>query len=210
MPIVDVDSCARAGWSPIELTRAYLNGGATCLQLRAKSMSSGALLDLARAIVAVAHERQATVIVNDRADIARLAAAGGVHVGQDDLSPAAVRSIMGPDAVVGLSTHTAAQIEQAVGEPITYVAIGPVFGTASKVTGYDAIGLEAVGAAAAAARRMNVPLVAIGGITLERAGAVIEAGAACVAVISDLLISEDPERRTRDFLRTLGTLSSRA
>jgi thiamine-phosphate pyrophosphorylase len=154
--------------------------------------------------VELAHARRATVIVNDRADIARLAGADGVHVGQDDLAPADVRRVVGGDAIVGLSTHTPDQMDAALREPIDYVAIGPVFGTTSKATGYDAIGLDAVRSAAAVARRAERPLVAIGGITLERAPAVIEAGAACVAVIHDLIITGDPQGRTRAFLRRLG------
>jgi thiamine-phosphate pyrophosphorylase len=203
MPIVDVDAAARAAWSPVDLARAYVNGGATFLQLRAKRASSAELLDLARAVVRIAHARGATVVVNDRVDVARLAGADGVHVGQDDLSAADVRTIMGPDAVVGLSTHTTAQLTAAVREPVTYVAIGPVFATTSKSTGYDALGLDAVRAAAAIARAAHLPLVAIGGITFEHGRAVIDAGATSVAVISDLLLTADPTQRTREFVTRL-------
>lgn len=177
------------------------------LQIRAKTAASGRVLDLAASIVAMARASGAMVIVNDRADIARLAGAGGVHVGQDDLAPADVRSIVGDHAIVGLSTHTTAQIESAVQQPVTYVAIGPVFGSTSKKTGYEAIGLDAVRSAAACARTAGLPLVAIGGITLERAAAVIEAGAASVAVISDLLATADPAGRTREYLRRLESVS---
>src|SRR4051812_615385 len=117
MAIVDADVAARAGWTMTDLAAAYLSGGATLLQLRAKTASSGWLLDIATAIVALAHQANATVIVNDRADIARLSGADGVHVGQDDLPPAAVRQIVGAgatpggQAIVGLSTHTAEQLE---------------------------------------------------------------------------------------------------
>ena len=204
MPILDVEAADRAGLRPIDLAKAFFDGGATLVQLRAKTAASAALLDLARAIVDLAHARRATVIVNDRADIARLAGADGVHVGQDDLVPADVRRVVGGDAIVGLSTHTPDQMDEALREPIDYVAIGPVFGTTSKATGYDAIGLDAVRSAAAVARTAERPLVAIGGITLERAPAVIEAGAACVAVINDLIITGDPQGRTREFLRRLG------
>ena len=98
-------------------------------------------------------------MVNDRADIARLAGADGVHVGQDDLSPAAARSIIGPAAIVGLSTHTEAQIDAALAQPVTYIAVGPMFGTATKATGYVAVGLDRVRYAAAgfAARPMRRP-----------------------------------------------------
>ena len=138
------------------------------------------------------------MIVNDRADIARLSGAAGVHVGQDDLTPAQVRAVVGPGAIVGLSTHTADQLDRAVREPIDYLAIGPVFGTDTKATGYDPIGIEAVRRASAAAR--GVPLVAIGGITRERARSVLDAGANSVAVITDLLKGRDPAARVREFL----------
>jgi thiamine-phosphate pyrophosphorylase len=200
--IVDVEMAARAGWSPRELARAYLDGGARLLQLRAKALASGALLDLARAIAADAHDADATFIVNDRADLAVLAGAGGVHVGQDDLLPVDVRRVVGDQALVGFSTHTAAQIEQAVAQPISYLAIGPVFATSTKATGYEQVGLPLVAAAARAARPRGLPIVAIGGITLETARSVIDAGAGAVAVVTDLMTA-DPAARVRQYLSAL-------
>ena len=197
--IVDVDAAARIGLGPVDLARAFLDGGARFLQLRAKHLSGAAFLDAATAIVALGHAAQAIVIVNDRADIAKLAGADGVHVGQDDLTPAAARAILGDQAIVGLSTHTAEQIERAASEPVSYVAIGPVFGSATKATGYDAVGLEMVARAAQSGR----PVVAIGGITLDTAGSVIAAGAASVAVVGDLLTGHDPAARTREFVGRL-------
>lgn len=138
--------------------------------------------------------------MNDRADIARLSGAAGVHVGQDDLEPAQVRGILGPDAIVGLSTHTTDQLDRALREPIDYVAVGPVFGTATKATGYEPIGIEPVRTAAARCIDRHVPLVAIGGITRDRAREVLGAGARSVAVISDLLAGGDPAANVRDFL----------
>jgi len=114
-----------------------------------------------------------------------MANAAGVHVGQDDLPPMAVRNLLGPAAVVGFSTHTSGQVERAAQEPISYIAIGPVFGTRTKDTGYTAVGLAQV--TEAANRSKGLPVVAIGGITLETAASVWEAGASSVAVISDLL-----------------------
>jgi thiamine-phosphate pyrophosphorylase len=204
--VVDVDAAARAGWPAVDLARAFVAGGARFLQLRAKSLSGSAFLDAATAIVDLAHRGGARVVVNDRADIARLAGADGVHVGQDDLPPRAVREQMGPHAIVGLSTHTVAQLEAAGREPVDYVAIGPVFPTLTKDTGYEAVGLRLVRAAAACAGTLGLPLVAIGGITLERAPAVREAGAASVAVISDLLAGEGPEQRVREYLVQLGNV----
>jgi thiamine-phosphate pyrophosphorylase len=202
--IVDVETCAARGLAPLDVVRAFLDGGATFLQLRAKHLGSGAFLDLAHAATALAHASGARLIVNDRADVAALAGADGVHVGQDDLAPADVRRLVGHDTIVGLSTHTHEQLERAIDAPVGYVAIGPVFGTRTKETGYAAVGLEMVRAAAAIAARRGLPLVAIGGITRETAASVIAAGAASVAVIGDLMAEGDAERRTREFLRALG------
>jgi len=203
--IVDVEAAERAGWTPTDLARAFLNGGARFLQLRAKGLAGADFLDTAAAIVELARPLDAIVIVNDRADIARLAGAAGVHVGQDDLSPRAVRRVIGAGAIVGLSTHSVEQLERAMEEPVSYVAVGPVFGTATKSTGYGAIGLERVADAARRASARDLPLVAIGGITLDRAASVIAAGATSVAVIGDLLATGDPEGQTRNFLSRIGT-----
>lgn len=203
MPIVDVDAAAQAGWSPVALARACVNGGASFLQIRAKSSSSSGFLEVARAIVAIAHERGAMVVINDRPDIARLSGADGVHVGQDDLSPTDVRSIVGGEAIVGLSTHTVAQLEAALRQPIAYAAIGPVFGTTTKRTVSAAIGLKVVRAASDRAAASGIPVVAIGGITLDNATSVIAAGATSAAVISDLLVTGDPMQRTREFVDRL-------
>jgi thiamine-phosphate pyrophosphorylase len=197
--IADVDAAARAGWQPLDLVRAFLDGGATFIQIRGKGLPSGALLDLCDAAVALAAPFAARIIVNDRPDIARMTGAAGVHVGQDDLPAADARRLVGPDAIVGLSTHTVPQIEAALREPITYLAVGPVFGTRTKDTGYAAIGLDLVRAAAARAGR--VPVVAIGGITVDTAPAVIEAGATAVAVIGDLLAGGDLARRIGRYNR---------
>ena len=121
--ICDADACAAAGWSLIDFAAACLDGGATLLQLRAKHVGAGPFLDMALSIVERAAPFHAAVIINDRADVARLSGAAGVHVGQDDLPPAAVRRIVGEEALVGLSTHTPEQIAQALREPISYVAI---------------------------------------------------------------------------------------
>ncbi len=201
--IVDVEFAERAGWRPIDLANAYLAGGARFLQLRAKNLPGDRFLELARAIAVAAHERDALFVVNDRADLARLSGADGVHIGQEDLPPAAVRRIVGDTAIVGRSTHTLEQLAAALAEPVSYVAVGPVFGTTTKATGYDAVGLARVRAAAAAAAG-RVPLVAIGGITLDTAPSVIDAGAASVAVIGDLLSTGDPAARVQEYCRRLG------
>ena len=201
--ILDADVAARAGWTLVDLAAACLSGGARFFQVRAKAAAGAWLLDTASAIVALAHATEAIVIVNDRADVARLAGADGVHLGQEDVPPAAARAIVGPDAVLGVSTHTTDQIDAAIRGPVSYIAIGPVFQTETKTTGYVAIGVDRVRAAAARAAPRGLPVVAIGGITLDRAVDVVDAGAASVAVISDLLASGDPERRVREYVRRL-------
>lgn len=201
--ILDVEAAGAAGWQPLDLAAAFLRGNARFIQVRAKSLGSGELLDLVQAVLPIARAANCTVIVNDRVDLAKLAGADGVHVGQDDLPPAEARALLGPDAVIGFSTHTPEQIDAAIREPISYLAIGPVFGTTTKATGYEAVGLERVRLAVEKARWLpssggSLPVVAIGGITLENAPAVMAAGASQVAVISDLLVS-DPEARVRRY-----------
>jgi thiamine-phosphate pyrophosphorylase len=202
---------ARAGWALTDLAEACMAGGARWLQLRAKTLSGGAFLETATRLQDLAGANGVQLIVNDRADVARLSGAAGVHVGQDDLAPAAARTIVGPNAVVGFSTHTETQIDAAVLQPVNYIAIGPVFGTATKETGYTAIGLDRVRYAAAAVARASSSdldrtrdVVAIGGVTLDTAAAVLAAGATAVAVITDLLATGDPEARVRAYVERLG------
>ena len=200
--IVDAAACCRAGLAPLDVARAFLSAGVRCLQLRLKGWDSGPFLDLARTVVDDAGRAGCTVIINDRADIAALAAAPGLHLGQEDLSPAHARRMLGAAPAIGLSTHTRAQWESAVVEPVSYLAIGPVYGTGSKATGYEAVGLDVVRQAAATASTVGLPVVAIGGITLARAPEVIASGAASVAVIGDLLTGS-PEARAREFIQAL-------
>jgi thiamine-phosphate pyrophosphorylase len=199
--ILDVDVAAAANWDSVDLARAFLDGGAPLIQLRAKHLPSASLLALCDAVVGVAEPYGASVIVNDRVDVARMSGATGVHVGQDDLAPRAARLLLGPGAVVGYSTHTAPQIQSAAIEPVTYIAIGPVFGTRTKATGYEPVGVAGVSEAVDLSG--GVPVVAIGGITLDTAPSVIEAGASAVAVIADLVATSDPRRRVRAFLDAL-------
>jgi thiamine-phosphate pyrophosphorylase len=188
----------RAGWAPADLARASFDGGARLVQLRAKHLGSAHFLTLCESVVQIAVPFGASVIVNDRADVAALARAAGVHVGQEDLPAADARRLVGPGRIVGVSTHTVAQIEAALREPISYLAVGPVFGTATKDTGYSPVGLELVATAARLAG--GIPVVAIGGITLDTAPAVWQAGAASVAVISDL-VCRDPTAQVASYNR---------
>jgi thiamine-phosphate pyrophosphorylase len=201
-PIIDTSVCSARGLDPETVADACFAGGARILQLRDKNGSSAAFLALADRLVQRGHVCDARVVVNDRADVARLSGAWGVHVGQEDLYVRDVRRIVGAAAVVGISTHDERQIDAALETDATYVAVGPIFGTVTKDTGYTARGLDLIRYATGRGK----PIVAIGGIALDRVEAVVEAGAAGIAVISDLLTTGDPEARTRDFIaRISGT-----
>jgi thiamine-phosphate pyrophosphorylase len=182
-PILDTEALAVRGIRLETAAAAFLDGGAEILQLRQKAHWSREMFAAAQQVSRLCREAGARLIVNDRADFALLLEAG-LHVGQDDLPPRDARKLMGPDAVIGFSSHNPAQICAAGGEPVDYVAIGPVFSTASKQNPDPTIGVEQV-------RRcrelVDKPLVAIGGITLENAAEVLRAGADSVAVIAGLL-----------------------
>jgi thiamine-phosphate pyrophosphorylase len=197
--IVDAGVATAEGWAPLDLAREYLEGGIRLLQVRGKSLPAAALLELSAALVALARPYEAIVIVNDRADIAAVADAAGVHVGQDDLTPEDARAVVGRDRLVGVSTHTPEQIARAGASTADYLAVGPVFATRTKNTGHAPVGLELVRAAAASGK----PVVAIGGITLARAPEVIAAGAASVAVITDLLAHGHPREGAAAFVARL-------
>ena len=199
--ILDAETAAREAWDLLALGEALLAGGARLIQIRAKHLSSAQFLRISEQLVAAGRGCGAQIIINDRVDVAKLSGASGVHLGQDDMPAADARAMLGPNAIIGSSTHTVAQIDAALREPVTYIAVGPVFGTRTKDTGYDTVGLALV---REAARRAGVvPVVAIGGITLETAPQVIAAGAASVAVISDLLIGGDPAARVRTYIDSL-------
>lgn len=200
--ILDVDIAHARHLDAVALADVWLSAGVRLFQLRAKTMAAGPMFDLACVLVDKARAAGATFIVNDRVDVAAMSGADGVHVGQDDLPPADARRLMPAPALVGVSTHNDAQVQAAVREPVSYVAIGPVFGTVSKANPDPVVGLEGVRLAHAQTAGVGLPLVAIGGITLERAPRVIEAGASSLAVISDLLDAH-PAERVRAFLRAI-------
>jgi thiamine-phosphate pyrophosphorylase len=138
------------------------------------------------------------LIFNDRADLAVLSEFDGVHVGQTDLSPEAARSVVGPDRIVGVSTHNEQQLRAAIDSPVDYVAIGPVFPTGSKLNPDPVVGLEGVKLARSLTSK---PIVAIGGINRENARYVIGAGASSIAVISAVFGVSDPAKAVREFLK---------
>jgi thiamine-phosphate pyrophosphorylase len=202
-----VDAAALGGRDPGEVVRALGRGGARLIQLRAKELRDLALVDLASQAVAAARAVGALLVVNDRPDVARIVGAHGVHVGQDDLPPQACRRVLGEDVLVGLSTHNLAQLEAAAGEPVDYVAVGPVFATRSKAAPDPVVGLELLGRARRllARSRTHKPLVAIGGISLSNARAVVEAGADGVAVVSALMQAEDLAAAFGELQAALGS-----
>jgi thiamine-phosphate pyrophosphorylase len=210
-PVLDADVAASHGWTVPELARACFAGGARLVQVRGKRVPSGPLLEMVEAVVAAAPP-DALVVVNDRPDVARMARAAGVHVGQDDVPVADAREIVGPAALVGVSTHADDQIVRALAEPLSYLAIGHIYPTATKDADYGALGLALVRRAfrrperGAARAGGPVPIVAIGGITLDRAPEVIGAGATSVAVVSDVFATGDPEARCREYVERLAGL----
>jgi thiamine-phosphate pyrophosphorylase len=172
--------------------------GITLLQYRNKSGNARQMLDQAGELRARLGPA-VTLIMNDRADLCLAAGFDGLHVGQDDLSPASARAIIGPDRWMGVSTHNPEQLAAADQTSADYLAIGPVFVTSSKANPDPVVGLDGVRRARELTRK---PLVAIGGITRANARSVLEAGADSVAVISDLL--RDPRKSAEEFLRILG------
>jgi thiamine-phosphate pyrophosphorylase len=197
-PIIDTAACRGRGLDPLKVAEGCLEGGAAWLQLRAKEESGAEMLALADALVSLASRYRARVIVNDRADVASMSRAAGVHVGQGDLPVEDARRLVGEAGIVGVSTHDRAQVDAALETSASYVAVGPVFGTATKDTGYEAVGLELVSYAAGRGK----PIVAIGGITPARAPSVIAAGAHAVSVISAVLTG-DPGAGVRECLQAL-------
>ena len=199
-PIIDA-SCFAGERNPcsaiLKLAEELVAGGATFLQYRNKLGSAREALGQARELRRVLGP-SVRLIMNDRADLCLAAGFDGVHVGQDDITPASARLVVGPKLVVGFSTHNPEQVKAADAMPLDYVAVGPVFATASKVNPDPVIGLEGVRAARALTTK---PLVAIGGITRANCRSVIDAGADSVAVIGDL--SKDPRRAVEEFLSML-------
>jgi thiamine-phosphate pyrophosphorylase len=179
----------RSGHSHAEQVATLSKGGATLLQLREKIYSSGEFYNEAEAALKVARENGAAVIINDRVDIALALNADGVHLGQDDLPPVAARGLLGSRAIIGFSTHNLQQAQLAAHMPVDYVAIGPIFATATKSSSNPAVGLENLSLVRQALPDM--PLVAIGGITRENIKLVLHTGTDAVAIISDIWTSND-------------------
>src|ERR1700739_1647562 len=182
-----------------ETARKLIDAGVHVLQYRSENDSAKEMLVSGGEVAGIARETRVQFLVNDRADVAYLAGAHGVHVGQDDLGVEEARAVVGPHAWVGFSTHNVEQFEKAARTSADYIAVGPIFATTSKANPHPVVGLELI----RRARRMTEkPIVAIGGITLESAVEAIEAGGACVAVIRDVVCAAKPGEQARRFLET--------
>ncbi len=186
--------------SPFDCAQELAAAGVRLLQYRDKSAAARDLLKTSRQLVASVNSYGSSLIVNDRPDVAALAGAAGVHVGQEDLDPEQARAVVGEETWVGVSTHNLEQFRRAAATSADYIAVGPIFPTATKANPDPVVGLELIGQVRALTDK---PIVAIGGITLDRAASVIAAGADSVAVIRDVLCAAKPQDRARRFLETL-------
>jgi thiamine-phosphate pyrophosphorylase len=183
-----------------EIARLLMDAGVRLLQYRAKDATARELLETAGELCKLARNAGATSFVNDRPDVAYLSGADGVHLGQDDLSVEQARAVVGPNRWVGVSTHNRMQFERAAASSADYVAIGPIFATTSKANPDPVVGTNLIRQLRPLTRK---PIVAIGGIRLEHAAEVIEAGADAVAVISDILEAVNPAQQARKFIEQL-------
>lgn len=199
-PILDTNIAMRRGVEPVHAARQILDAGAQILQFRHKEFLSREAFGWLEQIAEITRAAGAMLVVNDRADLAKLFSAA-LHLGQEDLLPSVARRVVGPDTMVGFSTHNEAQLRAANEEPADYLALGPLFGTVTKENPDPTVGLDDF-------RRLRPlstrPLVAIGGITRANALHAIDAGADSVAVIGDLFPQDgNVGSRTREWLRLL-------
>ena len=197
-PLYPITHCPNSqGWNHVDFSRCLIRCGIRFFQVRDKTLPDGRLYRQLLAIRRLCQEAGACFLVNDRVDLALAVKADGVHLGQDDLPPSAARQLLGADAVIGLSTHNWEQFRRGMKEPVDYLALGPLFPTATKEDAAPAVGLDLL---RRAARRTDIPLVAIGGISVERARGVWDSGARSAAVISDVAGAGSPARQVRDYL----------
>ena len=192
--ILDAD---KAGGADTSLARILAGAGVRLIQIRDKKTSTRKLVEASKRLVEALGPAGVRVIVNDRPEIAAMIGAGGVHVGQEDLPVEAARKICGGSCWVGVSTHNLEQLREANITSADYIAMGPIFPTATKDNPDPIVGLKLLHAARQLTQK---PLVAIGGITIESAEATFRAGADSVAVVRDLISAEDPVRRVGEYL----------
>jgi thiamine-phosphate pyrophosphorylase len=184
-----------------DCAQSFADAGVRLLQYRNKSASTLELFESSKRLASQLLPQGVSFVVNDRADVAALSGATGVHLGQQDLAVEDAREVIGTGQWVGLSTHNLAQFERAARSSADYIAVGPVFPTSRKANPDPVVGIDFI-------RTVRVlsdkPIVAIGGITLDRAAEVIHSGADSVAVIGDILLARDPGARARQFIDLLG------
>jgi thiamine-phosphate pyrophosphorylase len=202
-PLYPVTDRSLSGLSHADQILKLSEGGASLVQLREKSASPAEFYAQAEEALRIARQRRLRIIINDRVDIALALRADGVHLGQDDLPAEAARRILGSDAIIGFSTHNPKQAQFATKLPIDYIAIGPIFPTTSKEATNPPVGLEGLRLVRKAVG--PIPLVAIGGITVENSKSVLDAGADVVAVIRDIW---RPPGRASTQLERFGLLAN--
>jgi thiamine-phosphate pyrophosphorylase len=195
-----IDPARAGGRLPAVVARELFSAGVRLIQFRDKHASSRRLYETCVELKELLRDSDCSLIVNDRADVARAVDADGVHLGQDDLPVEMARRVLAPDQWIGCSTHSLGQVVEADHSTADYIAFGPIFPTASKENPDPVVGLEGL---REARRRTGKPLVAIGGITLRNAREVLAAGADSVAVLGDLLSAPDIRGRTREYLNML-------
>ena len=184
-----------------ECAEKLVGAGVRLLQYRNKQASARELFESSKQLSSLLIPQGVTFVVNDRADVSLAAEASGVHVGQEDLGVEAARCVIGAGKVLGVSTHSLQQFKYAAATSADYLAVGPVFSTSTKAKPDPVVGIELIRQVRSLTDK---PIVAIGGITLERASEVIEAGADSVAVISDILLAPNPGQRARQYIDLLG------
>lgn len=180
-----------------ECAESLAASGVELIQYRAKHSSAREYFDTCKSLVARLASTKARFIVNDRPDIAAIVGAGGVHVGQDDLSADEARRICGPELWVGVSAHNLDQVRAANSTSANYITVGPIFATSTKERPDPVVGVSFIREARNLTRK---PMVAIGGITLQNAAAVYESGADCIAVARGIISAPDPAARAKEFL----------
>jgi thiamine-phosphate pyrophosphorylase len=184
----------------IECAQKLVDCGVRLMQYRNKRASARELFERSKQLSSLLIPQGVTFFVNDRADVAGAAVASGVHVGQEDLGAEAARAVVGTEKLVGVSTHNLEQFKSAANTSADYIAVGPVFSTSTKANPDPVVGIEFI---RTVRLLTDKPIVAIGGIMLERVAEVIQAGADSVAVISDILRAPEPGRRARQYIELL-------
>lgn len=205
-PVYPITDKALAGRNThLSILKELVRGGAQFVQIRDKSTPLVALLDDLNRCQAFAARHGVILIVNDRCDLALCCGTGGVHVGEDDLPPEAARAVLGRGKIIGLSTHSRAGVRRASAMPVDYIGFGPVFPTSTKADAAPVAGLATL---RAAVRISSKPVVAIGGIGIDRLRPVLDAGAASAAVVSALMCAPDIARAMERFLQTASVRNS--